>query len=83
MALKKKGTLENKLSVLRAEKKWTQQDVASKIGTSRQTIISVENNKYTPSLILAFEIANLFEKDISEIFSYVIEENKGDDENGN
>lgn len=83
MALKKKGTLENKLSVLRAEKKWTQQDVADKIGISRQTIISVENNKYTPSLILAFEIANLFEKDISEIFSYVIEENKGDDENGN
>lgn len=83
MALKKKGVLENRLSVLRAEKKWTQQDVADKIGISRQTIISVENNKYTPSLILAFEIANLFEKNVNEIFSYVIEENKGVDENGN
>lgn len=82
MTLKKKGTLENKIAILRAEKKWTQQDVADKLGISRQTIISVEGNKYTPSIILAFEIALLFEKDINSVFLYKVDELKGEDKSG-
>lgn len=74
MVLKKKGTLENRIAILRAEKKWTQQDVADKLGISRQTIISVEGNKYTPSIIFAFEIALLFETEINNVFSYKTDE---------
>ena len=66
----KRKQLKNRLVVLRAEKGWTQQDVAEKIGVSRQTIIAIEKNKYTPSLVLAFELANLFGKEIHEIFQY-------------
>ena len=74
MALKETGIINNRLSVLRAEKKWSQQEVASRIGVSRQTIVSLENNRYSPSLRLAFEISELFEKDINEVFQYT----KGD-----
>ncbi|GAB2718015.1 hypothetical protein GCM10027018_27030 [Paenibacillus thermoaerophilus] len=49
------------------------------MGVSRQTIHSLENNKYTPSLILAFELARLFDKDINEVFQYVIEEGECQD----
>jgi putative transcriptional regulator len=66
----KKNRLKNRLVVLRAERGWTQQDVAERVGVSRQTIISLEKNKYTPTLVLAFELAHLFEKDIHEIFQY-------------
>ncbi len=72
--MKRKGVLRNRLAVLRAEKGWTQKEVAEKLGVSRQTIHSVENNKYTPSLVLAFELALLFEKDIQDIFQYVVED---------
>ncbi|MFC7751097.1 helix-turn-helix transcriptional regulator [Paenibacillus thermoaerophilus] len=71
--------LRNRLVVLRAEKRWTQQEVADRLGVSRQTIHSLENNKYTPSLILAFELARLFDKDINEVFQYVIEEGECQD----
>lgn len=74
MALKETGSINNRLSVLRAEKKWSQQEVASRLGVSRQTIVSLENNRYSPSLRLAFEISELFEKDINEVFQYT----KGD-----
>ncbi|HLR67185.1 MAG TPA: helix-turn-helix transcriptional regulator, partial [Virgibacillus sp.] len=52
--------LSNRIRVLRAEKQMTQKDLAQKVGVSRQTIISVEKGNYTPSLVLAFEIANVF-----------------------
>jgi len=74
MALKETGIINNRLSVLRAEKKWSQQEVASRLGVSRQTIVSLENNRYSPSLRLAFEISELFGKDINEVFQYT----KGD-----
>lgn len=66
-----KGKLANQLVVLRAEKGWTQKEVADQVGVSRQTIISLEANRYTPSLTLAFEIANLFSKRVDEVFQYV------------
>lgn len=64
------GILHNKLNVLRAEKKWSQQDLANKVGVSRQTIASIEANRYNPSLILAFEIAAVFDKEIQDVFEY-------------
>jgi putative transcriptional regulator len=54
--------------VLRAEKNWSQADLATHLGVSRQTINAVETGKYDPSLPLAFGIARLFEKRIEEIF---------------
>lgn len=68
--MQKNGRLCNKLNVLRAEKKWTQQDLAKKVGVSRQTIASIEANRYNPSLILAFEISFVFDKELQEVFQY-------------
>lgn len=72
--LKEKGELKNRLHVLRAEKGWSQKHVADQLGVSRQTILSIEANRYNPSLKLAFEIALLFEKDLSEVFQYELKE---------
>ncbi len=60
--------MKNTLRVLRAEKNWSQADVATHLGVSRQTINAVETGKYDPSLPLAFGIARLFGKRIEEIF---------------
>ena len=60
--------MKNKLKVLRAERDWTQADLANKLGVSRQTINSIEKDKYDPSLPLAFKIARLFEQPIESIF---------------
>lgn len=62
--------LHNKLAVCRAEKSWTQQQLADQVGVSRQTIASLEKNKYNPSLILGFKIANAFNKPLTEVFEY-------------
>lgn len=70
------GRLNNKLHVLRAQNKLSQKEVAEKIGVSRQTVISIEANRYNPSLLLAFKIANLFTVDINDVFQYITEENK-------
>lgn len=61
--------MKNKLKVLRAEKNWSQADLADKLNVSRQTINAIETEKYDPSLPLAFQIAKLFGKKIEEIFS--------------
>ncbi|MEH6941815.1 helix-turn-helix transcriptional regulator [Bacillus sp. JJ722] len=62
--------LQNKLVNYRAEKGWTQEELARRVGVSRQTIATVEKNKYNPSLILTFKIANAFEKPLPEVFDY-------------
>ncbi|EEL52621.1 MULTISPECIES: helix-turn-helix transcriptional regulator [Bacillus] len=62
--------LENNIVVGRAEKRWTQQQLADAVGVSRQTIVALEKNKYNPSLILAFKIANSLEKEITDVFKY-------------
>jgi putative transcriptional regulator len=62
--------MKSKLRVLRAERNWTQEDLAQKLGVSRQAIIAIEKEKYDPSLPLAFKIARLFQKPIEEIFRY-------------
>ncbi|RTQ93272.1 transcriptional regulator [Lysinibacillus telephonicus] len=62
--------LSNRLHVLRAEHKMTQKDLAEKVGVSRQTIISIEKGNYTPSLLLAYQIAKTFGKTIEEVFTF-------------
>ena len=60
--------MKNLLKSLRAERDWSQADLAEKLGVSRQTVNAIETEKYDPSLPLAFKIAELFEKKIEEIF---------------
>ncbi len=60
--------MKNRLRVLRAERDWTQEELAERLGVSRQTINAIETEKYDPSLPLAFKIAQLFGKPIEEIF---------------
>jgi len=62
--------LENNLRVLRAIKDISQEQLADELGVTRQTIHAVENDKYNPSLDLAFKIARFFEKSIEEIFIF-------------
>ncbi|MFJ7934032.1 helix-turn-helix transcriptional regulator [Sporosarcina sp. NPDC096371] len=66
--------IRNRIVVLRAERGLSQKEVADQLGVSRQTIISLEKNRYNPSLKLAFEIALLFEVDLHEVFQYSFEE---------
>ena len=62
--------MKNRLRVLRAERDWTQEDLAQKLRISRQAVIAIEKEKYDPSLPLAFKIARLFQKPVEEIFKY-------------
>lgn len=63
-------TMKNKIKVYRAMYDLTQDDLAKKLGVSRQTIISIEKGKYDPSLKLAFKIAKFFNVKIEDIFIY-------------
>jgi len=60
--------MKNKLKVLRAERNWTQADLANALDVSRQTVNAIEKGKFDPSLQLAFKAARLFELSIEEIF---------------
>ena len=60
--------MKNRLRVLRAIREWSQQDLAERLGVSRQSVNAIETGKYDPSLPLAFRIADLFELTIEEIF---------------
>ena len=60
--------MRNILKVLRAERDWSQADLAERLGVSRQTVNAIETGKYDPSLPLAFRIAQLFSRPIESIF---------------
>jgi putative transcriptional regulator len=60
--------MKNRFKVLRAERDWTQADLAAALDVSRQTIIAIEKGKYDPSLSLAFKAATLFDMQIEAIF---------------
>lgn len=62
--------IRNQIKILRAKRDWTQADLAEKTGISRQAVISIEKYKYTPSLELAFKIAEVFNVSINEVFEY-------------
>ena len=61
--------MRNRLRVLRAECSWSQSELASRLGVSRQTVNAVENGKYDPSLPLAFKISRVFGQHIEQIFT--------------
>ena len=61
--------MKNNLKVLRAVRDWSQQDLADRLGVSRQSVNAIEKGRYDPSLPLAFTIADVFELPIEEIFS--------------
>ena len=60
--------MNNRLRVLRAERRWSQAELAERLGVSRQTVNAIETGKYDPSLPLAFAIARLFGMRIEEVF---------------
>ena len=62
--------MKNKLRRLRAERSWSQAVLAERLDVSRQTVNAIENEKYDPSLPLAFKIAHVFDLSIEEIFEY-------------
>ncbi len=60
--------MKNHLKALRADRGWSQLDLAERIEVSRQSVIAIETGRYDPSLPLAFKIAELFELSIEEVF---------------
>jgi putative transcriptional regulator len=62
--------MKNRIRVLRAEHEMTQEQLAELVGVTRNTIISIEKDKYCPSLKLGFRIARIFNVDINEVFTY-------------
>lgn len=60
--------MKNRIKVFRAERDWTQQDLAERIDVSRQTINAIEKGKYDPSLPVAFRIAQIFGQRIEDVF---------------
>jgi len=63
------AVMKNRLKVLRAERDWSQGDLAERLDVSRQSVNAIETGKYDPSLPLAFRIAELFELSIEDIFT--------------
>jgi putative transcriptional regulator len=61
--------VKNRLKVLRAERDWSQQDLANQLGVSRQTINAIETEKYDPSLPLALKMGRLFDLCVEKIFT--------------
>ena len=61
--------MKNRLKVLRAERDWSQADLAQRLDVSRQSVNAIETGKYDPSLPLAFRIAELFDRPIEDIFT--------------
>jgi putative transcriptional regulator len=60
--------MRNRLSVLRAERGWSQAELAARLGVSRQTVNAIEKQRYDPSLPLAFKLAEAFGTSIEQIF---------------
>ena len=66
--------MKSRLKVLRAERDWTQADLAAQLDVSRQAVNAIETGKYDPSLSLAFKIAAVFQRPIESIFE--VEDNE-------
>lgn len=60
--------MRNRIKVLRAERDWSQAELADQLGIARQTVVALEAGKYAPSLPLAFKISKLFVRPVEEIF---------------
>lgn len=77
--MKKKcdDSISNKVYEYRVLARMSQQELAEKVGVSKQTIFVMEKGNYVPTLLLAFRIANFFNVDVNNVFTYL----KGDDQN--
>ncbi|HOC91080.1 MAG TPA: helix-turn-helix transcriptional regulator [bacterium] len=62
--------INNRIKVCRAERDMTQEELARRVGVTRQTIIAIEKNRYSPSLELAFRIARVFGESVENVFIY-------------
>jgi putative transcriptional regulator len=71
-------SIENKVYEHRVLRRMSQKDLAEAVGVSKQTIFVMEKNNYSPSLVLAFRIANYFEVEINELFFYVRKDENND-----
>jgi putative transcriptional regulator len=71
---REKIRLRNNIRVLRAERRWSQAELAERIRATRQTINAIENGKYDPSLLLAFRLAIVFDVPIEHIFLYDVDD---------
>jgi putative transcriptional regulator len=60
--------MRNRLPILRAERGWSQADLAARLGVSRQTVNAIEKERYDPSLPLAFKLADVFSTPIEQMF---------------
>jgi putative transcriptional regulator len=67
-------SVKNRIKVLRAERDWTQADLADALSVSRQTVNAIEKGKYDPSLPVAFRISEVFDQKIEEIFDPTVED---------
>jgi putative transcriptional regulator len=77
-----KCSIQNTIRKLRfLANEMTQQELADRTGVTRQTIVAIENGKYSPTLELAFRIARVFSTPLEEVFSFVPEQNKQTDNN--
>jgi putative transcriptional regulator len=63
-------TMKNRIRDLRESLGWTQQELATRLGVTRQTVLAIENDKYNPTLALAFKLGAVFARPIEEIFDY-------------
>ena len=70
LSIRGEASMKNRLEELRKERGIKQEELAAELEVSRQTIGSLENGRYNPSILLAFKIARYFEKSIEEIFIY-------------
>lgn len=64
------GEVNNQVYLLRSERRWSQSELADKLGITRQTIAAIEKSKFIPSLELAFAIAFVFERELHEVFQF-------------
>jgi len=71
----------NRIRELRADRELTQADIASRLGVTRQTIIAIEQGRYSPSLEMAFQIAHELKVPLDQVFQYRASQDQGDDAN--
>ena len=70
MAKKSKYAFESKIHVYRATRRMSQQELADLVGVSRQAIVQLERNRYNPSMLLAYSIAQVFDVTIEDLFDF-------------
>ena len=70
MAKKNRDSFDSKIHIFRATRRMTQQELADLVGVSRQTIMQLEKNRYNPSMLLAYSIAQVFGVTIEDLFDF-------------